>query len=33
LALGAIVDSLGRTAGYAADIAELAIDVAVSRTS
>src|SRR5205823_9239769 len=29
LALGAIVDSLGRTAGYAADIAELAIDVAV----
>jgi phosphate uptake regulator len=33
LALGAIVDSLGRTAGYAADIAELAIDVAVSRTA
>lgn len=32
LALGAIVDSLGRTAGYAADIAELAIDVAVSRS-
>jgi phosphate uptake regulator len=31
LALGAIVDSLGRTAGYAADIAELAIDVAVFR--
>lgn len=31
LALAAIVDSLARTAGYAADIAELAIDVAVSR--
>lgn len=33
LALAAIVDSLARTAGYAADIAELAIDVAVSRPS
>ena len=33
LALAAIVDSLGRTAGYAADIAEIAIDVAVSRTT
>src|SRR5882762_9748916 len=29
LALGAIVDSLGRTAGYATDIAEIAIDHAV----
>ena len=33
LALGAIVDSLGRTASYAADIAELAIDVAVARSA
>ena len=33
LALAAIVDSLGRTAGYAADIAEIAIDVAVARTN
>lgn len=32
LALAAIVDSLSRTAGYAADIAEMTIDVAVSRT-
>jgi len=31
LALAAIVDSLGRTAGYAADIAEIAIDRAVSQ--
>src|SRR5437867_6476990 len=31
LALAAIVDSLARTAGYATDIAELAIDVAVAR--
>src|SRR5439155_666050 len=29
LALAAIIDSLGRTAGYAADIAEIAIDHAV----
>jgi phosphate uptake regulator len=32
LALAAIVDSLARTAGYASDIAEIAIDVAVART-
>ena len=31
LALAAIVDSLGRTAGYAADIAEIAIDHAVGQ--
>src|SRR5216117_233611 len=31
LALAAIVDSLARTAGYATDIAEIAIDVAVAR--
>ncbi|MCI4342485.1 MAG: hypothetical protein L3K11_09010, partial [Thermoplasmata archaeon] len=29
LALGAVVDSLGRTAGYATDIAEQAINLAV----
>ena len=29
LALGTIVDSLGRTAGYASEIAEQAIDLAV----
>jgi len=29
LALGAVVDSIGRTANYAADIAEMAIDLAV----
>ena len=33
LALAAIVDSLARTAGYASDIAEIAIDVAVARTA
>src|SRR6266581_1691029 len=33
LALAAIVDSLGRTAGYATDIAEIAIDHAVARTT
>ena len=32
LALGAVVDSLGRTASYAADIAEQAIDLAVLDT-
>lgn len=31
LALGAVVDSLGRTASYAADIAEQAIDLAVMQ--
>ena len=31
LALATIVDSLGRTAGYATDIAEIAIDYAVAR--
>jgi hypothetical protein len=31
--LAAIVDSLARTAGYASDIAEIAIDVAVARTA
>src|SRR5256712_4569829 len=33
LAFAAIVDSLARTAGYASDIAEIAIAVAVSRTA
>ena len=31
LALGAVVDSLGRVAGYATDIAEAAIDLGVTR--
>ena len=31
LALGTVVDSLGRTASYAADIAEQAINLAVMR--
>ncbi len=31
LALGAIVDSIGRTGGYATDIAEIAINYVLSK--